>query len=95
MRPLRLIGSVLTLWAVAALAFHTLGVRSWVSTPTPTQTEAWKVMWKDYSEPQILWTGTAGLTCLALAALVGRWNKRSRTGPGAPADQPCTDRDRP
>lgn len=88
MRLLRITGLALTLWALSALAFHGLGVRSWFRTPAPRQTEIRERIWTRFDEPYILWAGAIGITCLAVTSFLGQWLKRSPVDP-AP-EQPRT-----
>ena len=86
MRLVRTIGWVLTLWAVAAIAFSGLGVRAWFRTPSPAQAEL-RERSRERGEELVLWAGTAGVACLALASLAGLRNKPRPAGSGATVDR--------
>lgn len=83
MRLLRIVGLVLIVWAVAAMAFAGLHVPSWFRKPSPSEVEIRKHQWERSDEGLILGAATAGFACLALASLAELRRKPRSVAPAA------------
>jgi hypothetical protein len=83
MRWFRITGLILVGWAVAFTVYAQLGVRSWFRTqpPSPFIAELRERNRRE-AENMALWSGSIGVTCLALASLLGR-HAKDPAGSGA------------